>query len=437
MKVELDEIRSVNETTLQKNDDLLEQIAFCESRQQYVSNALAESEKIAREITRNAELRVDKIMANAQQVIMPQQEHIARLEKEIMELAEEIQSRSLSIPEPKPELADMPYSFREFSLREPQYIDLNADNPHDDQNIVPAGQPESRREFSLREPQDEDIAEINVANPSEQDQDNFPPSTRREFSLREPQEEDITAIKAANPSEQDQLDDNPLARREFSLRVPQNPDIPANELLPQPDESADEQLQLNLNEYNLLEPQDEEISNYNLAMSLIEQNESGMHLDVFVDLRYVLTDDKKAGKMQRHSWQVKILVEVPADSQKIVGYGKVSSAVTSTLLRFDDVVLNDVYPFGIIAPNPENIAMYFFNCLQDTVALMDLQLKEITIWENQVRVMEVSQRHTEFDEQLQQGDDILHDIRSLLVERERGEDKNNSKSRLGNIFKNI
>ncbi|MEA4925033.1 MAG: 6-carboxytetrahydropterin synthase [Syntrophomonadaceae bacterium] len=414
----------------------MEQIAVCESRQQYVRDALAESEKIAREVTRNAELRVDKIMANAQWAIMPQQEHIARLEKEIKELTEEIQSRSMNTPEPKPELADMPYSFREFSLREPQYINLSIDNPHDGSNSVPAWQPESSREFSLREPPDEDIAKIKAANPPEQDQDDSQPIIRREFSLREPPEEDITEIKTTNPPEQDQPDDKPMARREFSLRVPQNLDIPVDEFWPPQNESADER-QLNLTEYNLPEPQDEEISNYNLAMSLIEQNESDMHLDVFVDLRYVVAADEKDGKMQRHSWQVKILVEVPADSQKIVGYGKASSAVTSTLLRFDDVVLNDVYPFGIIAPNPENIAMYFFNCLQDTVALMDLNLKEITIWENQARVMEVRQRNTAFDEQLQQGDDILHDIRSLLTARDRGEDKNNSKNRLGNLFKNI
>jgi len=416
LSVELNEIRSVNEVTLQRNAELLAQIAACESRREHVHGALAESERIAREITLNAEHRVDRIMANAQRVLAPQQEQLARLEKEIGELTEEIYLRDMAtpeftpafIPEFTPDLTEMAFSNREFSMREPQHIAFSNDQVPMGQiaDVTPEPQPEVRREFSLRKPQEPepDIADeiVEVRQP-EQNQYNPQPEVRREFSLREPQEVDM-----------------PLDNGEL-----QQPQIPE-----QPEQSAQPG-------YSLPESQVEEITNYNLAMSLMEQNESNMNLDVFVDTRYLVTTGEKTGQMQKHSWQVKIDVEVPTDTREFVGYGKVSSAVTSTLLRYDDIVLNDVYPFGIITPNTENIAMYFYNCLQDAVTLMDLRLKEVSIWENQVLIMQVNRRNNSFDDQLQKGDDILQDIRGLLAARDRGEDKPDAviKGRLGHIFK--
>lgn|GEM_PF-772123 len=508
LAVELDEILSVNEMNLQKNEDLLNRIAICESRQEYVRDALAESERMAREIIKNAELRVAKIMSNAQRVIIPQQESIARLDKEISVLTEHIRSKSMRAPVAKSQLFDMPTNKRDFYLREFQYLELGEDKPqevqaiisetdieakqetflreqqerdmgeiaevsqaeHSQDNVEPIAdrkfswrdpqeqfereneenkplvydqyntKPALEREFSLREPREPDMAQFTAviqSDPDQADEDIVRPVSVREFSMRMPQEQDLGEAREISQPEPDQDDRDLLVQREFSLRIPQNLSIPGDSLSAQNETVSAQPQKINNSGYTMPEPNAEEISNYNLAMSLMEQNETDMHLDVFVDIRYIAATGEKTGQMQRHSWQVKILVEVPVDSQRFVGYGKVSAAVTSTLLRFDDVVLNDVYPFGIISSSPENIAMYFFNCLQDTVSLLDLRLKEISIWENQALVMEVNQRNMEIDDQLQKGDDILHDIRSLLAARDRTDDRTNSRGRFGHLFKNI
>ena len=51
LSVELDEIRNAHEMTLQKNADLSAQIVACIAESDYVNGALAEGERIAREIT--------------------------------------------------------------------------------------------------------------------------------------------------------------------------------------------------------------------------------------------------------------------------------------------------------------------------------------------------------------------------------------------------
>jgi len=62
------------------------------------------------------------------------------------------------------------------------------------------------------------------------------------------------------------------------------------------------------------------------------------------------------------------------------------------LLRYDDIVLNDIFPFDIIEPNHESIARYFYNTLEDTLSLMGLTLKEITVRDSQSLIMEVNRR---------------------------------------------
>jgi 6-pyruvoyl-tetrahydropterin synthase len=398
---------------------------------------------MAREINRKAEIRVENIMANVKRVLLPQKDRIAYIGEEIAKLTEEISLSGLVTKESAPKITEVASVRREFSMREPEYFGFSKDKVHSDQEeiITPDPQMEARREFSMRKPQELDISEeIIEVNQPVQSEPNPPSIAQREFSMRKPQELDISEeIMEVNQPEHSEHNPQTIVRREFSLREPQGLDIPLDYLEPNQEELHKQpQPSIPIQEYSLPEPMEEEITNYNLAMNLIEQNESKIHLDVFVDARYFASDGVQIGQIQKHSWQVKIKVEVPSDNHEFAGYGKASAAVTSTLQRFDNIVLNEVYPFDIIEPNTENIAMYFYNCLQDTVSMMDLILEEISLWEKQTLIMQVNSRNKEFDDILQRGDDILQDIRGLMAARERGEDKNNtvSKGRRGHIFGN-
>lgn len=141
-----------------------------------------------------------------------------------------------------------------------------------------------------------------------------------------------------------------------------------------------------------------------------------MELDIFIDSRHCQSFGNITVPLHKHRWQVRVTVQEPGDDHAVVRYSKVLSAVTSTLQPFDGVVLNDVYPFTIIEPTHDNIAMYFFNCLEDTLAMMDLKLIEMSLWEDQDRVKQITQRNTRFGELLR-GEDILTNIRQQLPEK--------------------
>ena len=151
---------------------------------------------------------------------------------------------------------------------------------------------------------------------------------------------------------------------------------------------------------------------YYQAANQVEPNEK-MRLDAFVDARYYnMVDGHK--QMEHHALQVTIEVEVPADNYS-VRYTKVSSDVVSTLLNYDNVILNDIFPFNVIEPNPQNIAMYFYSCLDDMLSLMDLNLHTLTVLELPDLQIKLNTRNTKLDSFLHQGEDLLGDIRETLL----------------------
>jgi len=148
------------------------------------------------------------------------------------------------------------------------------------------------------------------------------------------------------------------------------------------------------------------------SSSQMELNER-MRLDAFVDARYY---DNIAGQkqMQHHALQVTIEVDVPPDNYS-VRYTKVSSDVVSTLLKFDNVVLNDVFPFNVIEPNPQNISIYFYNCVEDMLSLMDLELHSLTVLALPDIQIQVNSRNIKLDKFLHQDEDVLDNIRESLI----------------------
>lgn len=147
------------------------------------------------------------------------------------------------------------------------------------------------------------------------------------------------------------------------------------------------------------------------AAKQVEINER-MQLDAFIDVRY-FNDITGTKELYHHALQITIEVDVPADNYS-VRYTKVSSDVVSTLMKYDNVVLNDLFPFNFIAPNPNSIATYFFNLLDDMLQIMDLRLHKMTMTEFPDMCIVVDQRNTAFDNMLHKGDDLFEDIRNSL-----------------------
>lgn len=159
-----------------------------------------------------------------------------------------------------------------------------------------------------------------------------------------------------------------------------------------------------------------------------------MRMDAFLDVRYYdrTTEDKQ---IQHHALQVTVDVEVPEDNYA-VRYTKVNSDIVSALLRYDNVVLNDIYPFDFIDPNPQSIATYFFNYLEDTLSLMDLKLQSVTILEIPDLTIQVSARNTVLDNMLHKDTDEFESLRASIkpcVEPERT-DSADIKKRLNKLF---
>lgn len=149
---------TINELTLQKSVDLYAQIASCEARQEYVLASLAESEKIAEEITSNAAQRVRNIIARAQNVIGPQREQIACIEGEIAELNIKMKQDNIIELKPQPQITDLSSIREERFLQNPQNIDIYAQSLSVSQTDISTSPLLSlvRREFSLQEPQELD-----------------------------------------------------------------------------------------------------------------------------------------------------------------------------------------------------------------------------------------------------------------------------------------
>ncbi len=137
-----------------------------------------------------------------------------------------------------------------------------------------------------------------------------------------------------------------------------------------------------------------------------------MQLDAFIDVRY-FNDITGTKEIYHHALQITIEVDVPSDNYS-VRYTKVSSDVVSTLMKYDNVVLNDIYPFNFIAPNPNSIATYFFNLLDDMLQMMDLGLYKMTMTEFPDMCILVDKRNTAFDNMMHKGNDIFEDIRKTL-----------------------
>lgn len=410
--VELNRVRAMNEQTLRRTDDLRKKVGLCEVRLEQVHLARGEGEKIAQGINDLAESRVQRIVENAHRIVGPLHEQISTLEKEIAILSQEIAP---------PEKSDNKAVIKE----EP----------------VPTAY-EVRREYSLREPQAMEAKQVVLQpEPVELTEPEPAPLVKREYSLREPQSDSQEGAGAGNiEAEVPPAELQPVIKRGYSLREPQALDLAEEKMEAEGPSNIEAEIPppeiqtVVKREYSLREPQDLLLPEEKLEIAKPEAGEPDMRFDVFVDNRHFETVAGVGEPIHNHSWQVRVDVEIPPNNPENVYYGKVYSAITCTLNRYDNVLLNEAFPFTLLEPSAPNIAKYFYNCLEDNLSLMGVMLKEMTLWENPSEKIAINYRSSELDALLNHGEDILEEIRDRLNSQPKGLPTATFRDRVGRVL---
>jgi len=125
----------------------------------------------------------------------------------------------------------------------------------------------------------------------------------------------------------------------------------------------------------------------------------------FINARHFVSFGQKAGPVHAHSWQAQIEVKVPAENTELVAFAKIFDAIKSVLSPYENVVLNHVPPFNRIQPSTENLALYLYNRLEDSLTAIGLGLGKLSVWETPTRGIEVDQRYPEIDIQAESIDE--------------------------------
>ena len=131
-----------------------------------------------------------------------------------------------------------------------------------------------------------------------------------------------------------------------------------------------------------------------------DSDPSLLGLEMPVQFSFYAGEDRQPQSLRRHEWLIKMIIKIPEDNFQFVPDGDGARDIQSILLRYNQAVLNDMYPFDIVTPSRPNIGMYFYNCLEDNLSAMHLLLREISIWENNSQLVRVNYRNKVLDELL-------------------------------------
>ncbi|MDO9535402.1 MAG: 6-pyruvoyl-tetrahydropterin synthase-related protein [Bacillota bacterium] len=131
--------------------------------------------------------------------------------------------------------------------------------------------------------------------------------------------------------------------------------------------------------------------------SLPEPKAYSIQLVSFVNSRHYVSFDQKPGPIHAHSWQVHLKVNIASDKHEQVPFATIVDSIKSVFKPYEDTVLNDLRPYNIFQPTTENMAMYFYNRLEDALSEIELGLDSISLWETPLRGIEVSNRNSALD----------------------------------------
>jgi len=89
-------------------------------------------------------------------------------------------------------------------------------------------------------------------------------------------------------------------------------------------------------------------------------------------------------RMHGHNW--KVIVEMTGqqldDVGMLIDFKTMKHAAREAARRLDHYYLNDIPPFDEINPTAENIAVWFFDELSETLDRPNARVSGVTVWEN-------------------------------------------------------
>ena len=141
-----------------------------------------------------------------------------------------------------------------------------------------------------------------------------------------------------------------------------------------------------------------------LHLTSNDSDPSLLGLDMPLQFSFYAGEDRQPQSLRCHEWLIKMIIKIPEDNFQFVPDGDGARDIQSILLRYNQAVLNDMYPFDIVTPSRPNIGMFFYNCLEDNLSTMHLRLREISIWENNSQLLKVNYRNKVLDELLKHND---------------------------------
>jgi uncharacterized membrane protein/6-pyruvoyl-tetrahydropterin synthase len=131
---------------------------------------------------------------------------------------------------------------------------------------------------------------------------------------------------------------------------------------------------------------------------LAESKAYSIQLVSFLNARHYVSFTEKAGPVHAHSWQVHLKVDIPSsENDEPIPFATIVDCIKSVFGQYEDKILNEIHPFNIFQPTTENMAMYFYNRLEDALSGLKLGLDSISLWETPLRGIEVSNRNTALD----------------------------------------
>jgi 6-pyruvoyl tetrahydropterin synthase-like protein len=114
-----------------------------------------------------------------------------------------------------------------------------------------------------------------------------------------------------------------------------------------------------------------------------------MKIVAFLNARHYMVFADKKGMVHGHSWQLQAEVKVPVKDDSFIRFEDLDKLINKLLFPYQKSVLNEVDPFDQIEPLTENITVYFFNLLYDTLKALEVHLLKLTVWENPTKGIEI------------------------------------------------
>ncbi len=129
----------------------------------------------------------------------------------------------------------------------------------------------------------------------------------------------------------------------------------------------------------------------------IDSSAYTIQLVSFLNARHYVAFGGKQGPVHAHSWQIHIKIKIPAEKSEQIPFAKIMDSISSVISCYEKTVLNEEYPFNVLQPTTENMAMIFFNRLEDMLVKFDLSIGNLSVWETPTKGIEVTRRNPEFD----------------------------------------